>query len=307
MSSLLVRFQHHDPNEDCSPFPVAVARELDLPYVRFKIIFVEGTFRGGGGYQGEVSCVDVTPALIQVGDNNNIFSELPIAQMDPKSMSMKEAFQTRKIEQLDEFTKDCAWLTAAPGSVFNMKDAVSFYDSDGPICYALRVADTETDTAERLWPSDAYSEFRSNLTVLPGDVTVPAEDGEHQPEPALFHRDADGKTCFSDSEASQACEHIAAMALDERVKQCLQRKLFDLPQESAMVQSTFCNESLFGTMNMLEVTGVVRMDSSDRWTFERAAAAESAKAPPAVFDAWPSADVRRESEAMAAFESERDY
>ena len=75
--------------------------------MRFKIIFVEGTFRGGGGYQGEVSCVDVTPALIQVGDNNNIFSELPIDQMDPKSMSMKETFQTRKIEQLDEFTKDC--------------------------------------------------------------------------------------------------------------------------------------------------------------------------------------------------------
>ena len=74
---------------------------------------------------------------------------------------------------------------------------------------------------------------------------------------------------------------MAALALDERVKSCLQRKQFVLPQQSHYVNAHFCNESVYGTVNLLAVTGLVRMD----------AAPPAAPPPAAPFDAWPGAEV----------------
>jgi hypothetical protein len=167
-----------------------------------------------------------------------------------------------------------------------MADSFEYGGGSEGICYALRVASasaTGYGGADRdpsvpfLFPNhrgmDKYAP--EDLVVLPGDVT--AED-EEEDGGRMFHYDKHGKTCFSAQEASAASEHIAAMELDVRVQECLQRKQFDLPQESAHVQAEFCNESVYGTLNLLAVHGVVRLDPNDRWTFERAAAAELAAA-----------------------------
>ena len=49
------------------------------------------------------------------------------------------------------------------------------------------------------------------------------------------------------------------MDLAGRVKACLQQKRFKLPQKSTSVSAHFCNESVYGTLNILCVTGVVRL------------------------------------------------
>ena len=86
---------------------------------------------------------------------------------------------------------------------------------------------------------------------------------------SLFHRDSHGKTCFSAEEAEAASEHIAAMYLDRRVEACIQHQRFELPQQSGYVSAQFCNESVQGSLNLLEITGVVKLDINDRWTFDR--------------------------------------
>ena len=83
-----------------------------------------------------------------------------------------------------------------------------------------------------------------------------ASDGSNN---VFFHRDALGKTCFSAEEASEACERLVDMQLVERVKKCLQRKQWVLPQQSNDMGNFFCNESVYGTLNVLCVTGVVRL------------------------------------------------
>ena len=87
----------------------------------------------------------------------------------------------------------------------------------------------------------------SKVKVLPGGddygtkpPAAAAQSGEAAP--ALFHVDSSGKACFSASEAQAASAHIAALRLDERVKACLQRKKFVLPQQSRNVSVNFCNE-----------------------------------------------------------------
>ena len=67
---------------------------------------------------------------------------------------------------------------------------------------------------------------------------------------------------LSADEASAASAYIGAMKLDELVKQSIQRKRFVLPQQTRNVDAGFCNEAVYGRLNLLSVTGVVRLDSS---------------------------------------------
>ena len=122
----------------------------------------------------------------------------------------------------------------------------------------------------------------------------------------LFHRNAEGKICFTPAEASRASKHIAELNLDEvrlkdavrvvkrrrqvgcpasysirfntirdsnefapsppssptaqRVKACLQYKRFVLPQQTTEVEALFCNEAVYGSLNVLSVAGLVKME-----------------------------------------------
>jgi len=78
----------------------------------------------------------------------------------------------------------------------------------------------------------------------------------------LFHVDAAGKTCFDEAEARAASELIAAMKLDERVAAAMGRVKFVFPQAStSMSASHICNEDWFGSFELLQVTGVVRLQA----------------------------------------------
>lgn len=131
--------------------------------------------------------------------------------------------------------------------------------------------------------------------MLPGgaDYDSQAEEG------ALFHRDSAGKTCFSAAEARAATEHLETIRLEERVKAALQKKHFVLPQQSRNVEQGFCNEQLYGKMNLLSVSGVVRMDASG------GAASNPSNE---TFDAWPSKEALNDPDRFrSAYDGEAEF
>lgn len=73
-------------------------------------------------------------------------------------------------------------------------------------------------------------------------------DGER-----LYHYDAHGKSCFSAEEAVRASKYLADMKLDERVRAHIQRTPFIIPQQTRSVSAYFCNETMYGTINLLKV------------------------------------------------------
>lgn len=75
---------------------------------------------------------------------------------------------------------------------------------------------------------------------------------------ALFHRDEEGKVCFSWQQAEATSDVIASMHLDELVKASLQKKHFQLPQSFKEYDEYYCNEGVYGTLNVLHVFGLVR-------------------------------------------------
>ena len=84
--------------------------------------------------------------------------------------------------------------------------------------------------------------------------------------PSLLYKTATGEKIkdterrVSAPEAARASEYLAASRFLDAVKRSLQTKRFELPQQSAAVSAHFCNESVYGNLNVLCVTGVVRLD-----------------------------------------------
>ena len=87
-----------------------------------------------------------------------------------------------------------------------------------------------------------------DMNTLKGDAT-------------FFHRNEEGKVAFTSEEADNASNFIASFGLEERVKSALQKKRFVLPQQADQVDQHFCNEQVYGTINILWVCGVIRMEA----------------------------------------------
>jgi hypothetical protein len=75
----------------------------------------------------------------------------------------------------------------------------------------------------------------------------------------MFHRNAVGKTCFSPAEAAAASAHIQRMRLLSEVRQRIRHMTFQLPQQASNISSHFCNESVYGRMNLVMVHGLLRL------------------------------------------------
>ena len=97
---------------------------------------------------------------------------------------------------------------------------------------------------------------------LGDDASNLTEDGTW-----LFHRDSSGKTCFTKAEARAASEHICVkLDLEAQVLESLNSVKFQLAQQSIAKEDSayFCNESVYGELNILEVTGVLRLQKDDQ-------------------------------------------
>ena len=82
------------------------------------------------------------------------------------------------------------------------------------------------------------------------------------------------------------------MQLDKLVMAQLQQKRFGLPQESATIQNAFCNEYVYGKLNVLFVCGAIRLDADRAAVVGRALTDGDKDLDPSkdTFDAWPTAE-----------------
>ena len=300
-----------------------VAAKLGLPYVAFKIVFAEGTLQTGGDAsygapEARYVSIPVMPAWISLGDYDNIFSTVNLADFGVRRHSMEHLLTMKSTAA--SLVSDAGIEPLVCGAAAKVKDDLDYHDENfrmlndhrQGLSFGLRVAiDPKSPSAARSINPSIFSgsergdSFPKDLIHLPGgddfgDGPGSAPVADDTQPPALFHRDSHGMTCFSISEAAAASEHIAAMELDRRVQECLQRKRFELTQQSGAVQTHFCNESVYGNLNLLCVTGVVRMAENDRWTFDRAATVSRPESDE-PFDAWPSRETRAESKMLKRF------
>jgi hypothetical protein len=104
---------------------------------------------------------------------------------------------------------------------------------------------------------DGY--IKQVLTLPSGDDV--GDSGE-QVANALFHVDSNGRSAFSVDEAAAATKRLRSMKWLSAVKKRIPTTRFKITQaskSSAGVNHNFCNEQVYGNLNLLMVTGVVRL------------------------------------------------
>lgn len=70
----------------------------------------------------------------------------------------------------------------------------------------------------------------------------------------------------------------------------LQKKRFELPQESEEMEEYYCNESTYANLNILFVAGVMQLDPSVTTAASTSVAFSKQK-----FDAWPTKEQKDEA------------
>jgi len=94
----------------------------------------------------------------------------------------------------------------------------------------------------------------SDLRVLVGTTPVLGA--------RMFHRNAEGKTCFSPAEAAAASAYIRDARVLTQVRSRIRHMAFQLPQQASNISATFCNECVYGRMNLVMVHGLLRLGES---------------------------------------------
>uniref|UniRef100_A0A0G4G062 Uncharacterized protein n=1 Tax=Chromera velia CCMP2878 TaxID=1169474 RepID=A0A0G4G062_9ALVE len=108
--------------------------------------------------------------------------------------------------------------------------------------------------------SDRHSVLpKESVIVLPGGDTFESSASSPSSEdaPSLSHRDDKGKVCFTFEESKRMCERLEKTGFFGAVRRRIPSTPFRLPQESVYTSHFFCNESVYLSFSVVEVTGVV--------------------------------------------------
>jgi hypothetical protein len=292
----------------------------ETKYVPFKMLFVEGVLEVELAIETHAMEIPMQPFASLFGDYDNIFClrklipmlgvQQKVKKIEPHSLH--DTHENRNL--LKSYPISSNTLPGAKTKVLDVHQFREFLDPQSDnYCedYARRFFDTQKnawtdgfslglkvglqgpgDTKSGVlnsavvhYPSDVIDE-RYNLLYLPG---LASQGKECDDNVSLFHRNEKGEVVFTDKEAERASDFIASSNMEERVKAALQKKRFVLPQETASADKEFCNESIYGSVNILWVCGVVKLDIDSPCQSNPSVAA----APSQKFDAWPSIEAKK--------------
>ena len=292
-----------------------IAKTLGLPYIPFKMIFIEGDWIYSGGDASIGATPEHLPLTIvwlSFGDYDNIFtcSSTPgLVVSDPPSTLAGILDNINEPESYYDEPKStekgkAKLLATNPGDIIPAMDVTEMHIK------ALEVASTNTSSAmNRVFGyNDARNYdpliFPESVIYLPGS-TKEYEDNKSDDDNSLYHLNEEGKTCFSKEEAKRASEYVVSIGFDQRIKQSIQSMRFQLPQQSTTTETTaqFCNESIYGSLNVLKVEGVCKFDPN--WNVEKREGVKR-KMKEVNLTEWPTKKQRNDTESSVS-SMVRDY
>ena len=278
-----------------------IAKQLNEPYIPFKLLFVEGIVEVRIEVNFSTVEIPMLPAACLLGDHDNVFFLRPLlcsVKSSVEHSSLQDIHDESNVWKLfPEPVLNKILPGAQPGSEVNFLDyrldwgGADKYDITNQLDesgwgFDLKVGLRETDIKSAV----ANSCINQPHTKFPKTVYLPGLDQEGKADDgtSLFHYNNQGEVAFTEKEAERASDFVASFGLEERVKSSLQKKRFVLPQNTSEVDADFCNESVYGNVNILWVTGVIRMENSHGGTESKAPAAPAE----GTFDAWPSHEAK---------------
>jgi hypothetical protein len=251
-------------------------------YVPFRLLFVEGVMQAD--CEGDLSVVDVPMMAIAclLGDYDSVFclrnichkesvepmsffeihTESNLFQKYPPSIIKNILADIQPGSEVDFFDRNADW----EGTGRDQCDVQNELKVNGyglGLKVGLKASNEDIKSAIVSScvhePYDMLSE-NTKTVYLPG-IGKNDDMNTLKGDATFFHRNEEGKVALTSEEADNASNFIASFGLEERVKSALQKKRFVLPQQADQVDQHFCNEQVYGTINILWVCGVIRMEA----------------------------------------------
>ncbi len=279
-----------------------VAQMMGEPFVPFKIAFVEGALNDD---MESIVSVPMSAAACLVGDYNNIFSIWELGQRFRSDNACPLPLNKVHLENNfwsnlnDELMEKYNALTPGTNKLdgFDIRSyGYSEFREMARKGYGFglklgfpRNVDVKAEVAKTIFDGNTYeiANFRQEATVfLPGLDN--SQHDEKENTSSFFHYNNEGYIAFTNEEAERTSNYISSIDFEAKVKRQLQLKQFELPQEIGKVDAMFCNEAVYGKVNILWVCGVMRLESSAT----KQGDSDVSSIQHESFDAWPSRNAK---------------
>eukprot|EP00121_Abeoforma_whisleri_P015269 Awhi_evm2s14072 len=122
-------------------------------------------------------------------------------------------------------------------------------------------AATSTRSEKTVAPKSLKKSISTSTPEVTTTATVPPK--KKPTKLALYHLDQNNRISFSEEEAKKASDFLISKDLENRVKASLQKQRFNLPQEKEKINLHFCNEAVYGKLNLLWVCGLIRLEEKE--------------------------------------------
>jgi hypothetical protein len=231
------------------------AVEAGLPYVSFQVLLLEGEMTISGDtsrpYENKF---DMDPAYISVGDHNQVMGWGSVGQTWTGERGNGRWWEDRLEDRKGDRHNP---------RLFDLHHRLSGGTGMSDV---IKVVFGECQRQEQGWGGDEAEDemqkverFTSPELLTEGEVTNGAGGSEGQ----LFSIDASDQTCFTSTQATAASAYLRKIRFIDQLKERINKIAFELPQSSESRSETFCNERVYGNVNILLVSGVVRLSADD--------------------------------------------
>lgn len=243
------------PSEERTEVVARTAAGLLQPYIKFKILFAEGSKSFGGGMSGtDPVQFHMEPLYMTFGDYNNLMHKVRLAttnrEHDVQEISgefedeILEALKPNQTVRFIDEDDDC-----------EDGDLILTDSCDASYNFELLVCEESTYTTEQIiydmMDNSNRGTFRLDGIVLPSK-------GEPAASFDKFHIDGEEKTAFTAEQAAKMIDYLDSTDFIDRVRKGLNSVKFNIPQRRESEEMFFCNENVYATFNFMIVTGVMR-------------------------------------------------
>ena len=254
---------------------ILLAKEEGLPYIPFRIVFVEGTLVPGGESSGnDPNVLDMTPVWLSLSECDNIVFYKGLTNLRDNSQSLTDILNNKKykcshiISELKKFNKSKVEIISVDEDDDDVevdnKDTFKlgiYYDlvyDYKCIRYDLKICKPDVSNA------DIIKDIQKRDPIL-NTLYYPRQCDIVSSNP-YFSINQDGKMLLFGEQCVRAIEILKKLDFEQAIKSKLNNINFTLPQEKAIINENFCNESVYGNCKVLFVSGLIKIETTPNST-----------------------------------------
>ena len=244
-----------------------IVKKMKLPYIPFKVVLAEGIYGYGGEMTGEPpSIFKMEPVYATFSEYNNILTSSSLCTKgtishEDYTPSYLYKYQGTKITDIDMESImepiDMNILSYRDKTIIENKLNLEMC-TYGPSSYGLEIC------KPNLTIYDITSELTSGSHTRDTSGLLYIANGPNDNDNVKWYGiDDNNKMFLGRKHYIHARKHLEEMKFFNKLRNKLKTTKLIYPQRKYSFQEHFCNEAVYGNLNLIILTGLVKLDKID--------------------------------------------